>query len=675
MGLNKKILTLCFISLFFQACVENSTWIQVAKKRDQSASPDIHGDNLYQLHSLLRMPDSEMTNTFERFSVPSFSGDGKRLFVGAHTEWYGGYSEAGSIFVFDYNESTDSWTQTGLLRHPSPVNYHKLGLSITSSIDGKTVFAAGEFTRAVLVFKESAGVWSLHQTIELAVPLAGFGSFTRVSNDNSILVINGTLSDETLTAQGAVFVYKLNTSTGMYEFLQKIVELDNLSTTNRFGTSLTATSDMSLLAIGSPRETITNLIQGRVYLYEWNPSSQMFQRTQALERATTHDNLNFGRFVSYSDSGKYLTVAHQEVVNGFIQGGLSVYERGTDGTYALLQELTPASEIVNPSGATNWALRSKFNSEASQLFVSGTNCYVELSTKGCVDIYKRENGAFVHHDRITPRYVSSASTFGQNLELSSNNRFLAVGIPGLTLRKAGNGTQYSSSGGLAVYKMRSAPQEDGAETLQVNRHLPARKNDLLVFSPLSANVTTFENAGVTSLFTNFTPATLLGENVSSVANSSSLQIQSSVLDTPLTIAFSYYATAATNSAVFASNEQFEIRLANSNQFEVRLFDSGRVTNATWVSDPAAFQLNRWHNIMVSFSWDLSKTPKVYLQGDQLYLYRTGAGTPVLNPMPETVSFGSYLGTNTHPGYIKNVAIWQGETSADEAFAMKKFYEP
>lgn len=660
------------LSVILSGCFQqNRVAFKINKGAITESGPSLE-NNVYELHSQLRMPDSEMTSGFERFSVPHFSGDGSRLFVGAHTEWHSSFAEPGSVFVFDYNENLDKWTQTGIIRHPVPANYHKMGFAIASSQDGKTLFTAGEFTRAVLVFKEASGVWTNTQTITLSVPFEQFGMTLKLSPDGQTLIIASIKSVESITNQGAIYIYKYNALTQSYEEFQKFTEIDALNTTTFLGTSIGVDKNFETIAVSSHRETITHTLQGRVYIYQKDPSTGLYVKSQSLEKAATHNSLTFGRHVELSKSGKYLAIAHSLVANTFVEGGVSVYTRNANGQYILSQEISAPAEVVHPTANTNWGLRLNFNSDESQLLVTSNNCYINQVATGCFEIYKNVSGTFTSYKRFFPR-ISNNASFGSPADISFDSKFYAIGAPGQSLRKGGSGTSYSSSGTIYVYKSREPVESTLTELVKPNRYLPLRKDDLIVYGSLET--LSFEEIfpGLTELFTNGTIVSFGGRDVLSVAATSSVKVDGTTMSGPITMGFSYYATAATNAAVLCSNAQFEIRIANSNQLEIRLFDAGRATVTAWMTDPSAFQLNQWNNFLVSLDWDISNTPKIYLNGDILFLYRTTVASPTLAPMPDSISLGSYLNTNTHAGRIKDLLIWQGTMTPSEAFLFKSFY--
>ncbi|MDX2089290.1 MAG: cadherin-like beta sandwich domain-containing protein [Kofleriaceae bacterium] len=169
--------------------------------------------------------------------------------------------DAGAVYVFERTGTT--WAQTAYLKSPNPSRYGYFGASLGLENDRLAVGAYYEWvgsarTGAVYVLERSGGTWSVKdqltaaqgdsndwfgQTIALSGDTIAVGAY---GEDSSANAINGDQSDESLTASGAAYVFRLVGTDWMQE---AFIKPRNPRANGFFGRALSLSGDT--LAVGS----------------------------------------------------------------------------------------------------------------------------------------------------------------------------------------------------------------------------------------------------------------------------------------------------------------------------------------------------------------------------------------------------------------------------------------
>ena len=204
---------------------------------------------------------------------------------------------APGLLVFDadkqllYMHNGDQWIPFAISDNtsPTPVSHTiptneaaELGDAVDVdgiwAVIGAPSVKVGDSTRngAVYVMQKGNGGWHVvQQLIPNSLDMNGnFGNSVSISGD--LIAVGAYSFDESQISpgddEGAVFVYKRNTSTNQWEFLQKVVS-SSTQDGDWYGWSVDVTS--TNLIIGAPRDGIalSDNDDGAFYIYEWNGTS------------------------------------------------------------------------------------------------------------------------------------------------------------------------------------------------------------------------------------------------------------------------------------------------------------------------------------------------------------------------------------------------------------------
>jgi predicted enzyme related to lactoylglutathione lyase len=241
----------------------------------------------------------------------SLSGDGNTLAVAASQEQsnatgIGGYEddnsvfEAGAVYVFSRSSDTE-WTQQAYVKASNTNANDTFGKSLSLSSDGNTL-AVGAWREgsnatgingdeddnslssemppvgagAVYVFSRSDIDWTQQAYVKASNPglYDWFGSSVSLSSDGNTLAvgaqgegsnatgIGGDEDDNSAQYAGAVYVFSRSSDTEWTQ--QAYVKATNTGSYDKFGFSVSLSSDGKTLAVGAPDE---DSFTGAVYLY------------------------------------------------------------------------------------------------------------------------------------------------------------------------------------------------------------------------------------------------------------------------------------------------------------------------------------------------------------------------------------------------------------------------
>jgi hypothetical protein len=251
----------------------------------------------------------------DRFGVVSLSSDGNTLAVGAHYEDGSiagingadndSSSAAGAVYVFT-RSGMGVWTQQAYVKASNPSAGDQFGQSVSVSSDGNTL-AVGAYSEdgsiagingtqddlladagAVYVFTRSGTTWTQQAYVKASNPSLNdyFGTSVSVSSDGNTLAVGaqfedgsiagiGGTQDDLLADAGAVYVF---TRSGTVWTQQAYVKASNPTAGDRFGISVSVSSDGNTLAVGARYEegssagingadNDSSIAAGAVYIY------------------------------------------------------------------------------------------------------------------------------------------------------------------------------------------------------------------------------------------------------------------------------------------------------------------------------------------------------------------------------------------------------------------------
>ena len=202
-------------------------------------------------------------------SSVSLSNDGNRLAIGAHRDNYFLAERAGSVSVYEF--VAGEWVQLGLeLNGYKTADY--FGYSVSLNADGYRVAIGatgsngnGNSSGHVAVYEWDGMSWiQLGSDIEGIAVANGTGYSVSLSMDGSRVAFGAPGNDANGVDSGLVRVFEFYRG----EWRQLGFNIYGESETDRFGSSLSISSDGNLLAIGAYQNDFIGLNSGSVKLFQ-----------------------------------------------------------------------------------------------------------------------------------------------------------------------------------------------------------------------------------------------------------------------------------------------------------------------------------------------------------------------------------------------------------------------
>ena len=200
------------------------------------------------------------------------------------------------------------------------------GSLTTSTINSTTITNSGDITTTGRIFQGPREISKMLSAFD-AAPSDSFTSLA-ISDDGGILVVgaNG-WEGASGTDRGGVYTYEWNGS----NWVQKgsILEASDAANGDYFGQSVALANNGIILVVGANYwEGATGSNRGGVYTYDWS-GFVWVQRGSILEASDAADGDLFGTSVSLSSDGSMLVVGapYWEGATGSNRGGVYIYSR------------------------------------------------------------------------------------------------------------------------------------------------------------------------------------------------------------------------------------------------------------------------------------------------------------------------------------------------------------
>lgn len=395
-----------------------------------------------------------------------------------------GYSQAGANIAAGVN----STTLTVPLHQRLSARYLLQSCNILGCTDSNEVSITEALTDSIGYFKASNTNGS-----------DSFGESLSLSADGSTLVVgatgersntkgvNGNQSDNSATSSGAVYVYTRN---GTNWIQQAYIKASNTEAGDRFGHSLSLSSDGNTLAVGAYLEDsnatginggqmnndATN--SGAVYIFT---RSGLVWSQEAYIKASNSDTSAlsgdlFGEDLMLSADGNTLAVgASQESsnttgINGdqsnngaLYSGAAYVFSRSASvwAQQAYIkasntEERDYFGRALSLSADGNTLAVGAYGEDSNAMGIGGDQANNLAGTSGAAYVFTRVSNTWTQHSYIKASNTEIADYFGEALSLSGDGKTLVVGAYGEDSDSVGiNGDQFNSnapsSGAAYIY--------------------------------------------------------------------------------------------------------------------------------------------------------------------------------------------------------------------------------
>jgi len=420
-----------FLILIFAgitSVVNAQTWTQIGADIDGEAASDRSGSSV------------------------SLNSDGSVVAIGAEGN-DGNGSSTGQVRI--YQNNTGTWTQVGQdIDGEAEENYSGTSVSLNSDGSVLAIGAAwnnenGYNSGHVRIYENIAGTW-----IQVGADIDGeasndrSGSLVSLSSDGSIVAISAEGNDGNGNEAGHVRIYQNIAGT----WRQIGSDIDGEAADDKSGTSLSLSSDGSVVAIGAMFNDGNETSAGHVRIYQ-NIAGTWIQVGTDIDGEAEKDY--FGASVSLNSDGSIVAIgASGNDGNGTDAGHVCIYQN-IAGTWTQI-----GADIDGESSNDHSGSSVSLSSDGLIVAIGAYGNDENGSNSGHVRIFKNNSGTWTQiGNDINGEAASDES--GYSVNLSSDGSMAAIGA----LYNDGNG---SSAGHVRIYNLLMPPTVTSQPVNQIN---------------------------------------------------------------------------------------------------------------------------------------------------------------------------------------------------------------
>lgn len=372
--------------------------------------------------------DSEAASDYFGYSV-SFSANGNALAVGAPLNDDNG-NNSGHIRI--YGKMYGVWTQIGV-DIDGEVADDRSGQSVSLSADGSTVAIGaplndgnGMNSGHVRVYQNISSVWTqIGSDIDGEAADDRFGSSVSISSDGSIVAIGAPLNDENGSNSGHVRVYQ-NIS-GVWTQIGTDINGEAANDNSGSVGEVSLSSDGNVVAIGARLNQGNGSHSGHVRVYE-NISGVWTQIGADINGEAVGDLSGFS--VSLSADGNFVAIgAVENNGNGNNSGQVRIYEN-ISGVWTQI-----GADIDGESAYDRFGWSVSISSDGSVVAIGSYENDGNGTDSGHVRVFENISGVWTQMG-IDIDGEAAGDGFGLSVSLSADGSSVAVGAP----YNGGNGT-------------------------------------------------------------------------------------------------------------------------------------------------------------------------------------------------------------------------------------------
>jgi len=246
------------------------------------------------------------------------------------------------------------------------------------------------------------------------------GESISLSSDGSIVAIGARLNDANGFLSGHVRVYEYN---GIDTWIQIGQDIDGEGVGDASGTSISLSSDGSIVAIGAPGNDANGSNSGHVRVYEYNGIDTWAQLGQDIDGEAVSDFS--GQDVSLSSNGNIVAVgARFNDANGTQSGHVRVYEYNGVDTWVQLGQDIDGEAADDLSG-----ISVSLSLDGNTIAIGAIGNSVNGENSGHVRVYEYNGVDTWTQVGQDIDGQTAGDFFGFNLSLSSNGNIIVIGAP------------------------------------------------------------------------------------------------------------------------------------------------------------------------------------------------------------------------------------------------------
>ena len=381
--------------------------------------------------------DGEAANNRSGWSV-SLSSDGTIIAIGAPYN-DGNGSTSGHVRVYEY--TSGSWSQLGADIDGEAAS-DRSGFSVSLSSDG-TVVAIGATRNAgngnnaghVRVYEYTSGSWTqIGADIDSEATGDVSGSSVSLSSDGTIVAIGAPYNDGTGTDAGHVRVYEDSSGT----WVQLGADIDGEAADDQSGCLVSLSSDGTILAVGAIFNDGNGSNAGHVRVYE-DSSGTWVQLGADIDGEAAGDFSGYR--VSLSSDGSTIAIgAPGNSGNGSYAGHVRLYEY-TSGSWSQL-----GADIDGEAAGDRSGHSVSLSSDGTIVAIGAKKNDGTGTDAGHVRIYEYTSGSWSQLGADIDGEAAGDQS-GYSVSLSSDGSTVAIGA----VYNDGNG---SDAGHVRIYEVR-----------------------------------------------------------------------------------------------------------------------------------------------------------------------------------------------------------------------------
>ena len=370
--------------------------------------------------------DGEASNDRSGSSV-SLSSDGTIVAIGARSNDGNGNS-SGHVRVFAWDDDTSSWEQLGDDIDGEASN-DRSGSSVSLSSDG-TIVAIGAMDNdgngnssghvRVFAWDDDTSSWEqLGDDIDGEASVDRSGSSVSLSSDGTIVAIGAMDNDVNGDSSGHVRVFAWDDDTSSWEQLGD--DIDGEATYDRLGSSVSLSSDGTIVAIGAKDNSGNGDASGTVRVFAWDDDTSSWEQLgDDIDGEASWDRS--GISVSLSSDGTIVAIgAMDNDGNGDNSGHVRVF--AWDDDTSSWEQL--GDDIDGEANNDRLGISVSLSSDGT---IVAIGAYYSLGEVGRVILYSWNTDTASWEQRGCEIVGEAAGDrFGSSLSLSSDGTIVAIG--------------------------------------------------------------------------------------------------------------------------------------------------------------------------------------------------------------------------------------------------------
>ena len=350
----------------------------------------------------------------------SLSSNGSIIAIGTTKNNIG--SNSGNIYIYSFDGS--NWNQLGNCIYSEAEN-NESGNSISLSSDG-SIIAIGSYlnnnTGSVRVYNYNGTEWiKLGSNINSNMTDDRFGISVSLSSDGTIVAIGADYNSYNGLNSGNVSIFKYDNN----NWVQLGNNISGETEDDYSGKSISLSNDGTIIAIGSYRNNSNGFNTGNVRIFKYNGSNWIKLGNNIYGEI---DNDYFGTSISLSGDGSVIAIG----ANGNMSGYTQIY-KFNDTTWIQL-----GNDIVGGSISDNSGKYVKLSNDGTTVAI-GANDGNGINS-GNVRLFKYNGTNWFQIGNSI--YGENGYMIGESISLSYDGSIMAIGTP-----------NENSKGFVSIYKI------------------------------------------------------------------------------------------------------------------------------------------------------------------------------------------------------------------------------